>query len=401
MRSGGSVARLSDLTESTAVEGAISEFRRLGRGEFLDRYGFGESRDYFILDDGDLIDSKPVVAAALALQHPAAERLGPDDFTGGITGAVRVLQSLGFTVVTRAQLKPPLRGARYRDRAAVRAAFGGDMMAGPIRFPGEDIVNLFSDASGPYADESPSLTETFGYRGQGQVGDQRVDYRANRLIEEARTSGTPARFWHRPKGGEFTFECWVVVENRVWVEGVGTDGQERLEIDWRLTPVPSTDPEEWPEPARLARTVTPLTREEVAGAAEVSPSPTYGDLVRRLADLERAAGPQTVSRIAYQRQYAARRAVLIRSAGQCESERCTGMPAEPNRKGMPILDVDHIVELSQGGADHPLNMVALCPNCHAAKTRGQHAKRWEKELRRIAQAAHDRSRLAANEGSTV
>lgn len=77
------------------------------------------------------------------------------------------------------------------------------------------------------------------------------------------------------------------------------------------------------------------------------------------------------------------------------------MPAELNRKGMPILDVDHIVELSQGGADHPLNMVALCPNCHAAKTRGKHAKRWEKELRRIAQAAHDRSRLVVTTETAV
>lgn len=393
------MARLSDLTESTAVEGAISEFRRLGRDEFLDRYGFGESRDYFILDNGEMIDSKPVVAAALALQHPAAARLGPDDFTGGISGTVRVLQRLGFTVVTRAQVHPPVLGAQYRDRTAVQAAFGGDKMAGPIRFPGEDILNLFSDESGPYADETPSLTETFGYRGQGKIGDQRVDYKANRRIEEARQSGSPVRFWHKPKGGVFTFECWVVVENRVWVEGIDENGQPRVEINWQLTPVPGPDPAQWPEPARLAHTMTPLTREEVDGAAEVAPAPSYEDLLRRLADLERPSDPRTISRTAYQREHAARRAVLIRSAGRCESERCTGMPAELNRKGMPILDVDHVVELSKGGADHPLNMVALCPNCHAAKTRGQHAKRWEKELRRIAEAAHRRIRLAETTGA--
>ncbi|MBF0724045.1 HNH endonuclease [Sanguibacter inulinus] len=393
------MARLSDLTESTAVEGAISEFRRLGRHAFLSQYGFRESTDYFILDDGDMIDSKPVAAAALARQHPNAAQPGPKYFERGTSRTVRALEALGFTVVTRAQLHPPLPGAQYRSRTEVQAAFGGDNVAGPIRFPGEDVVNLFSDENGPYTDDPPSLSETFGYRGQGSSGPQRVDFGANPLIEDARESGSPVRFWHRPKGGVFTFECWVVVESRAWVMGIGKDKKQRVEINWRLRPVPGPNPAEWPEAARLAHSVTPLTREEVAGAAEVTPAPTYDDLVRRVEELQQTAEPHAVSRTAYQRQYAARRAVLIRSDGQCESKRCTGMPPEPNRRGQPILDVDHIVELSQGGEDHPLNMVALCPNCHAAKTRGKHAKRWEKELSRIAAAAHDQSRFAAIEGS--
>lgn len=395
------MTRLSDLTESTAVEGAMREFRRLGREGFLDRYGFPESRDYFILDDGDLVDSKPVVAAALALQHPRAAPLGPKYFESGTSSTVRTLQNLGFTVVTRALLRPPMPGDQYPNRTAVQAAFGGDKVAGPIRFPGEDIVNLFSDEKGPYADEAPSLTETFGYRGQGKIGDQRVDYKANRLIEDARKSGSPVRFWHRPSGGVFTFEFWVVVEGLAWVAGVDDDKNQRVEINWRLMPVPGPDPAQWPEAARLAHGLTPLTRQEVAGAAELAPAPSYDDLVRRLEDLQRTSEPKAVSRTAYQRHYAARRAVLIRSDGHCESKRCTGMPPGLNRKDEPILDVDHIVELSQGGADHPLNMVALCPNCHAAKTRGKDAKRWEKELRRTAQAAHDRNRLVVTTDAAV
>ncbi|WP_459349076.1 HNH endonuclease signature motif containing protein [Cellulomonas olei] len=68
------------------------------------------------------------------------------------------------------------------------------------------------------------------------------------------------------------------------------------------------------------------------------------------------------------------------------------MPAERNRQGDPILDVDHIRDLGLGGDDHPRNMVALCPNCHACKTRGERAPQWRKELVLIAAAADSAAR---------
>lgn len=83
--------------------------------------------------------------------------------------------------------------------------------------------------------------------------------------------------------------------------------------------------------------------------------------------------------------------MLERSEGQCESRRCTGMPSGLSRKGLPILDVDHIRDLASGGDDHPLNAVALCPNCHAAKTRGPDADSWRTELLTIAATAHNRA----------
>ena len=46
------------------------------------------------------------------------------------------------------------------------------------------------------------------------------------------------------------------------------------------------------------------------------------------------------------------------------------MPAELKRSDDPILDIDHINDLGLSGEDHPRNMLALCPNCHAYKTRG-------------------------------
>lgn len=66
----------------------------------------------------------------------------------------------------------------------------------------------------------------------------------------------------------------------------------------------------------------------------------------------------------------ARRAVLLRSEGRCENPDCTGDIHDVTDTGAPILEIDHIHDLALGGDDNPAQMIALCPNCHAIKTRG-------------------------------
>jgi len=85
----------------------------------------------------------------------------------------------------------------------------------------------------------------------------------------------------------------------------------------------------------------------------------------------------------------ARRAVLLRSEGHCESPRCTGEPQDVTDAGHPILEVDHIQDLATGGPDHPEQMIALCPNCHAIKTRGRTRERLRHELFAVARQRHE------------
>jgi 5-methylcytosine-specific restriction enzyme A len=88
------------------------------------------------------------------------------------------------------------------------------------------------------------------------------------------------------------------------------------------------------------------------------------------------------------RSAAARRAVLIRSEGHCENPRCPGQPSDLTDKGAPILEVDHIHELADGGPDDPEQMVALCPNCHAVKTRGRTREQLREVLLDISKQRH-------------
>lgn len=88
------------------------------------------------------------------------------------------------------------------------------------------------------------------------------------------------------------------------------------------------------------------------------------------------------------RSAAAIKAVLIRSGGQCENPLCTGQPNDVNKNGDPILEVDHVQDRAIWGRDHPIQMVALCPNCHAIKTRGRTGELLREALLSEARARH-------------
>lgn len=382
--------RLSDISDPGAVEAAIAEFLDLGREPFLEKHNMQPSRDFFVNVDGKLVDSKPILAVAHSYQYPHFGLLPVSGFSGGSGGAVRALARLGFSTVTRAQIQPPQLTDTYPSRTAVYEAFGGDKVAGIIRFPGDTVVNIFSDADGPYSDDPPSLLNPFGYRGEGLSGAQRLQQGGNALLEAARVGRTPVRFWYRPRGGQFSFLAFALVLGRAWVDGIGSDGVPRPEIDWQLSAIPG-------ENGQIPTALNALL-DEAEAATEDSPIPpeakpgsTYLDLLNRVEALGNAKRPTGVVRTNYQRSAAARGAVLLRANGRCESERCTGMPAELNRQGEPIMDVDHITDLALGGEDHPRNMVALCPNCHACKTRGTNARRWRAELAKVAERAHERA----------
>jgi 5-methylcytosine-specific restriction protein A len=88
------------------------------------------------------------------------------------------------------------------------------------------------------------------------------------------------------------------------------------------------------------------------------------------------------------RSQSARRAVLGRSGGHCENPGCAGDPQDITDAGHPILEVDHIHDLVLGGPDHPEQMIALCPNCHAIKTRGRTREKLSQELLAVARQRH-------------
>ncbi|GAA4884818.1 HNH endonuclease signature motif containing protein [Kitasatospora terrestris] len=118
----------------------------------------------------------------------------------------------------------------------------------------------------------------------------------------------------------------------------------------------------------------PSHRGPVEEVAAIPAARSYRQRVEVLEAQESAAGParRPATGTEIVRSAAARALVTERSGGRCENPDCFSPGFEAvGRNGEPILEVDHVHGLAEGGRDHPVNMIAVCPNCHAVKTRGQ------------------------------
>lgn len=92
---------LSRIRDPQSIQRALDEFVKLGRAEFLSRYGYSKARDYLVRNpkNGELCDSKAVVGAAYGFEYPGEGPLKAEDFSGGEATVVRLLQDLHFEVV--------------------------------------------------------------------------------------------------------------------------------------------------------------------------------------------------------------------------------------------------------------------------------------------------------------
>ncbi|GAA0825590.1 hypothetical protein ACFQVD_19065 [Streptosporangium amethystogenes subsp. fukuiense] len=91
---------LSELRREMVLA-AITEFDRLGRDTFLEKYGYRRAIGYFLVHDGKRYDSKAI--AGVAYRGVSGRPLRPDEFSGGNATVARVLGGLGFEVTKPGQ----------------------------------------------------------------------------------------------------------------------------------------------------------------------------------------------------------------------------------------------------------------------------------------------------------
>ena len=88
-----------DKVSSGDVERALQEYDRLGPEQFFAAHGFAPTTTYDLVRDGRLYPPKAILGTAYELA--TGERLASGDFEGGKSGAVKVLEELGFTIRPR------------------------------------------------------------------------------------------------------------------------------------------------------------------------------------------------------------------------------------------------------------------------------------------------------------
>jgi len=86
------------MTDADVVR-AIEEYDRLGPEQFFSEHGFAPTTTYDLVWEKRRYPPKAILGTAYELA--TGERLASADFEGGKSGAVRVLEQLGFTIEPR------------------------------------------------------------------------------------------------------------------------------------------------------------------------------------------------------------------------------------------------------------------------------------------------------------
>lgn len=360
---------LSPITREAVLE-TTAECDHLGRDRFLKNYGYAPALKYFLHHNGVHYDSKAIVG--VAYRSVAGRPLNASEFSGGLQTVVRLLTRLHFKVVE--QPLPPLHHLR-------------DQLQG---------LRVASTADGPARHQPITLLWALG----------RAAHRAPRLVPWnaahlelrglLRAYGQP-RSRPRPE-----FPILALARTDLWElhapnEAVPPAHGEPLRWMEEHNPYSGLSP--WAY--ELAATTEEARTEAIAGLAQrffngeipqallkevgLEPSKasqrsrhqdfeTYQRLCRSIEAAEARGDHDRTTRTNSERPVRSKtavKAVLIRSRGRCENPLCTGQPADVTDRGEPILEVDHLENRANWGRDHPSQMIALCPNCHATKTRGK------------------------------
>ncbi len=375
---------------------AVAEYDRLGQDRFLDKYGFGPARSYRLVVDGKSYDSKAIVGAAHGFL-PGQAPLTAADFSGGTATVGRLLGGLGFQVTQavaglttrelverlsalRPYRSPDGRQALYQPLALLWAI--GRAHRGLARMAAwsetEASLGGFLERHGEYPRPHYPVAALY-HAGLWELGGPRPVPPAH--------GNAPLRWFasNQPAGG-LTAPVYDLVrysgEGRVAAAAAIVDQYlQDADYDAILADVGLAD-------ADVAEDEVP------AGDVIVARSPLEEEY-RRLCGIGGGGedsgvrfGRPRVS-VDILRLESARRAVLLRSGGHCESPHCTGEAQDITDAGHPILEVDHIQDLAKGGPDYPEQMIALCPNCHAIKTRGRSREQLRDELLTVARQRHE------------
>lgn len=122
----------SKVTPASVLH-AVAEYDRVGQDEFLTSHGFGRSRGYDLVIDGNKYDSKAILGVAHL--HATGTLAKSAEFSGGRYGAAKVLKSLGFEVTEPTSASPevvPATGS-WREASDVGSRVARDAWAAAAR----------------------------------------------------------------------------------------------------------------------------------------------------------------------------------------------------------------------------------------------------------------------------
>ena len=243
-------------------------------------------------------------------------------------------------------------GKTYNRRKEIHGQYKGQQYGG-IATPSEHpYVFIFTsdagEAFGYNDDYGPD--DTFWYTGEGQVGDMKMA-KGNLAIRDHEKNNKEILLFESEETGyvRFVGKCEYITHH---IEDRPDKNNEiRDAIVFHLNIKNENCEQKISEPNKDYETTKKLTKglslKELRKLA-IRTTPTT------------SKNKETTTQIQY-RTKAIKLYAKKRANGLCEG---CGIEAPFSTKKGPYLEVHHMFRLADGGPDHPLNVIALCPTCH-------------------------------------
>jgi 5-methylcytosine-specific restriction protein A len=197
------------------------------------------------------------------------------------------------------------------------------------------------------------------YTGQGEKGDQNPHSFANSLLtnQEKRvllfSTLEPNAQQVKERGNhKKLYQYEGLFEVKFWSLEFQQEGKRKGDklVKYILQPIDKFDNQDQ------------LTQNPLENVI-LEPSEFYNLRKKVLKNSNKPIKPNSIVLTEYKtRSIEIKKYTLLRSKGICEN--CGKDAPFLNSNNIPFLEVHHIFSLADDGPDHPINVAAICPNCH-------------------------------------
>jgi len=253
-------------------------------------------------------------------------------------------------------------GESYHRIEDIHDRFGGNRYSGIAPCSEHPYVFIFFGKSGEWHGYDDELREDgrFLYTGEGRDGDMTMDG-GNASIREHKSNGDELHVFEIDEGAwQVTYIGQFEYEDHRWTRLPDRNGNRRDAIRFELVPVGGLEMDVG------TPDLSELSTDELYEKAEESISG------------EGETTSKTKTRTTYRRSDVVKEYALQEADGVCQA--CGDEAPFIGEDGEPFLEVHHLHRRSDGGPDHPDNVIALCPNCHRRVHHGRDGDEFNNRL---------------------
>ena len=263
-------------------------------------------------------------------------------------------------------------GQTYHRVEDIHEEFGGNRYSGIAPCSDYPYVFIFFGESGEWHGYDDELLDDgrLLYTGEGRDGDMTMDA-GNAAIRDHAENNDEIHVFESGEGAwEVSYVGQFEYEDHHWTRLPDRSDNMRDAVRFELVPAGGIEIDTG------VTSLEDISVDELYDQAEASVSG------------EGRTTSESRSRTTYPRSEVVRKYALRVADGVCQG--CGDDAPFLTDDGEPFLEVHHLRRRSDGGVDHPKNVIALCPNCHRRVHHGRNGDEFNQDLIDKAEKLHSR-----------